>query len=320
MIRNWIPFWLAVVMVLGFPRLVFCYLELRKSANVEQDDNTTQIETIDETAISVLTEAGHTEMPLNEYLVGVLLAEIPGEFHVEAQKAQAVVARTYALRTIQFKGKHDDSAICTNSECCQGYRSPEDYLKIGGSPSRIQQARYAVDETSGEILKYSGAIIDATYFSCSGGQTEDALAVWGVDIPYLQSVSSPGEEGAIYFTDRTVFTYKAFQEAVGRELSGSPSRWFGGITYTRGGGVESMLIGGKLYTGTEIRTILGLRSTAFEIAVSNDSIVITTKGFGHRVGMSQYGAQAMALKGSTHSEILAHYYPGTVIDKEAIFS
>lgn len=314
---KWMPFWLAIVLVIGFPRLVYGLYEL--TVLEEEDAPTGYTETSDSSdvpKIHVLTDTGLREMQLDEYLVGVLLCEIPEEFHMEAQKSQAVVARTYAMRTTQFKEKHDNKAICTDPGCCQGYCDPVDYLSGGGSKDRITRAKFAVTETRGQVLTYKGTLIDATYFSCSGGKTEDALAVWGVEIPYLQSVASPGEEDATYYWDIVQFTLEEFQEVLGQKLSGPPNRWFGQTTYTRGGGVESMLIGGKLYTGTNLRSILGLRSTAFSMSASNGVVTITTRGFGHRVGMSQYGAQAMALSGKTYEEILTHYYPGAVIDKE----
>ena len=180
---------------------------------------------------------------------------------------------------------------------------------------RVALAKLALSQTSAQVLTYENFLIDATYFSCSGGQTEDALAVWGEDIPYLQSVSSPGEENAAHFRDSVEFSSQAFQKALGQQLTGAPTDWFGHVEYTKGGGIKSILIGDKRYTGTELRTILDLRSTAFSITTLHDTVVITTKGFGHRVGMSQYGAQAMALSGANYEEILAHYYPGTVIDK-----
>ena len=115
-------------------------------------------------------------------------------------------------------------------------------------------------------------------------------------------------------------TPEEFQNALGTSLSGAPNSWFGKTDYTKGGGVAYMWIGGKKYEGTKLRSLLGLRSTAFSVTVSNNEIVITTRGFGHRVGMSQYGAQAMAQSGKEYREILAHYYPGTVIDKEPFIS
>lgn len=258
--------------------------------------------------IHVQTETQTVEMDLEEYLVGVLLCEIPESFDQEAKKAQAVVARTYTLRTVTVKDKHPLDAVCTSPDCCQGYVSMEAYT---GSASGIESARQAVRDTEGLVLTYNGELIDATYFSCSGGMTEDAVAVWGAEIPYLQAVSSPGEEQAAHYSDTTTFTAEEFQAALGVRLSGSPKSWLGKVTYTAGGGVDTMAIGGIDFRGTELRTALGLRSTVFTMTATGDSIVITTKGFGHRVGMSQYGAEAMAVSGSSFEDILAHYYQGT---------
>lgn len=317
---KWMPFCLTVILVVGFPRLVHGIYSLTVKDNAEPAEPTVTMAYTDAPMIHVLTEDGLTEMELDQYLIGVLLCEIPGNFHVEAQKAQAVVARTYTLRTVNYKEKHDGDAICTDPGCCQGYRDPVDYLSEGGQTSRIDLARFAVTETVGRVLTYQGNLIDATYFSCSGGQTEDALAVWGEDIPYLQSVPSPGEEDAEHYRDCVQMTAEEFQDALGENLPGTPNSWFGKIAYTKGGGVASMWIGEKKYQGTELRSLLGLRSTAFSLVVSSDKIVITTRGFGHRVGMSQYGAQAMAQSGKEYQEILMHYYPGTVIDKEYFIS
>ena len=254
-----------------------------------------------------------TQMPLTEYLTGVLLCELPGDFHMEAKKAQAVVARTYTLRTVTLKDKHPGNAVCTDPGCCQGYRSVEAYLAAGGSREAVQEAEAAVSQTEGQVLTYAGQLIDATYFSCSGGQTEDAVAVWGAEIPYLQSVSSPGEEQATHYTDTVTFTAQQFQSALGVKLSGKPATWLGTVTYTEGGGVDTMSIGGTVYKGTTLRAALGLRSTAFVMTAVGDSMVITTKGYGHRVGMSQYGADAMAVSGCGFEEILIHYYQGAIL-------
>ena len=155
-----------------------------------------------------------------------------------------------------------------------------------------------------------------SFVSCSGGSTEDAVAVWGQDVPYLQAVDSPGEEDAPRFTDTVKFSSGEFAEKLGLTASGAPADWFGAATYTDGGGVDTMTIRGQTFTGTQLRSKLGLRSTAFEISVSGNTVTITTRGFGHRVGMSQYGAQAMAREGSTCAEILAHYYTGTELIRE----
>ena len=258
--------------------------------------------------LTVLKDEETVEMDLEEYLVGVLLCEIPESFDMEAKKAQAVVARTYALRTATVKDKHPNQGVCTSPDCCQGYIDPEEY---GGSKEGIEQARQAVASTEALVLTYEAELIDATYFSCSGGMTEDALAVWGAEIPYLQAVTSPGEEQANYYTDTVSFTAEQFCSALGVQLSGSSYYWLGDVTYTDGGGVDTMVIGGMEYKGTQLRSLLGLRSTAFRMYATGEQIVVTTRGFGHRVGMSQYGAEAMAVSGSKFDEILKHYYQGT---------
>lgn len=258
------------------------------------------------------TDGTWEETDLDAYLVGVVLAEMPASFEEEALKAQSVAARTYAWKANITGGKHGDGSVCTQSDCCQGYLSQEDYIRKNGSWENLEKVRRAVYATSGQVLTYEGQLIEATYFSCSGGSTEDAQSVWGAELPYLRSVDSPGEEAAAGFWDREVFSYDDFQKELGVTLEGEPEDWFGETTYTEGGGVASLEIGGEAYAGTLLRSKLNLRSTAFSVAVG-EQIVITTRGYGHRVGMSQYGADAMAVRGKTYREILAHYYQGTQI-------
>ena len=264
--------------------------------------------------MSVLQPDGTLEaMELDEYLTGVVLGEMPADFEPEALKAQAVVARTYTLKVYQTSTKHPGGAICTESACCQSYLSAEEYLTSGGSQAAVDKIHAAVTATHGQVLTYEGKLIDATYFSCSGGRMEDAVAVWGAEVPYLQSVDSPGEEGAAHYTDTVYFSAAQFSAALGGDLAGSPTGWLGKTTYTDGGGVDTMVIGGVTYRGTTLRQLLGLRSTAFSMTATGDGITVTTQGYGHRVGMSQYGADAMAVAGSTYDEILAHYYQGTTL-------
>ena len=269
-----------------------------------------------ETVLTVVNRAGNLrQMTLREYLVGVVLAEMPADFDPEALKAQAVVARTYTRKRMEGS-KHGEAAVCMDPGCCQGWQSGEDYLEAGGRERSLNKVRSAVADTDGLVLRWEGRLIDATYFSCSGGTTEDAVAVWGQDVPYLRSVESPGEEEAPRFTDSVSFTSSEFAGKLGLSADSDPADWFGTVTYTDGGGVETMVIRGKTFTGTQLRSKLGLRSTAFEVAVSGKTITVTTRGFGHRVGMSQYGAQAMAQSGSTYDEILAHYYSGAELFRE----
>ncbi len=269
-----------------------------------------------EKMLSVQLEDGTVaQLALEDYVTAVVLGEMPADFSLEALKAQAVVARTFAAKLEASGGKHTDFTICTDPACCQGYCPISQYLAQNGTLTAVQQVCLAVSQTAGEVLLYGGELIEATYFSCSGGRTEDAQAVWGTEVSYLQSVESPGEENAQYYTDTVTFTCEAFQQRLGTAFEGAPETWIGEITYTDWGGVDTIQLAGQTFTGTQLRQKLGLRSTAFVITVLGDTITLTTKGYGHRVGMSQYGAQAMALSGSEYGEILSHYYPGTTLSK-----
>ena len=261
------------------------------------------------TAGQVLTQ------DLDTYLIGVVLAEMPADFEPEALKAQAVAARTYARKARDTGGKHGDGSVCTQSTCCQAYIAPEDYLAQGGTPQGLDAVTQAVLDTSGLVLTYDGALIEATYFSCSGGRTEDAVAVWGADFPYLQAVDSPGEEKALHYQDRFTFSPEQLAQALDIAPDGDAASWFQNVHYTTGGGIAAMDIAGQTFTGVQLRKALGLPSTRFSIHVDSGGIHVTTSGYGHRVGMSQYGADAMALTGSTFRQILAHYYPGTQLTR-----
>ena len=330
---NWVIFMkrkameclLAILMGVVLPSLIVVVFECVAAREVpdESMQTTTQTESEQETSplteykqrtIQVLLDNGSIcEFELDEYVLGVVLGEMPADFEVEALKAQAVVARTYALKRNTTGKKHLNGAVCMNPACCQAYCSVDAYLKQGGTSASVNKVLSAVEDTRGQVLTYNGKLIEATYFSCSGGKTEDAVAVWGTDIPYLQAVDSPGEENADYYVDTVKYTAKEFANRLGIRASGLPSSWFGAVEYTEGDGVDNMVIAGKVFKGTTLRTKLGLRSTSFSIKTDGNTIVITTKGFGHRVGMSQYGADAMAVKGSAYQQILQHYYPGTVL-------
>jgi len=263
----------------------------------------------DPVTIAVVHDGAVQQMDLEEYVAAVVLAEMPGSFHEEALKAQAVVARTYGVKRSSGGGKHEGAAVCTQSSCCQGYRPVEQYLAEGGQEAVVEKVRSAVEETKGLVLRYEGALIDATYFSCSGGSTEAAVEVWGSDVPYLQAVDSPGEEDAVHFTDQVQFSTDEFATLTG--CTGAPESWQGQVQYTQGGGVDTMELGGQLFTGRQLRELLGLKSTDFSLKINGETVTIITHGFGHRVGMSQYGAQAMAEQGKTYREILQYYYQGT---------
>lgn len=317
--RKWKPVVLAVVLGVILPRVLLSAAkpetrtEPLPTVQPTQSQNTPPAQA---TYLPVLTaEESVYVMELEQYVLGVVLAEMPVEFSEEALKAQAVVARTYALRRLARQDRHENVAVCTSHNCCQAYMTKEEFLASGETVAGFEKIARAVDETRGQVLTYSGEYIEATYFSCSGGRTEDAVAVWGEVIPYLQAVDSPGEENADKYWEEVYFTAEEFQAALGRNLSGTPKSWLGKRTFTPGDGVQTMVIGGITYTGIHLRELLGLNSTAFLMTAEADGITVETLGKGHRVGMSQYGADAMARNGSTYEEILMHYYQGTRIDK-----
>lgn len=262
----------------------------------------------------VFAENDVRQMELESYILGVLVGEMPADFELEALKAQAVVARTFAVKTQRAGTKHDNGAICVDSACCQNYYAPDAYLQDGGTPENLEKFQTAVNLTKGQILTYQGQLIEATYFSCSGGKTEDAEAVWGTAVPYLQAIASPGEEHATHYMDTVSFTTEEFEKRLGQDLPGIPETWVGKISYTAGGGVATIDLGGRSYTGTQLRQKLGLNSTVFVVTAVGNGVTVTTKGFGHRVGMSQYGADAMAAQGKDYQQILEYYYQGTTME------
>ena len=252
--------------------------------------------------VTVSVEGTERRMALSDYLCGVLMGEMPGSFPLEALKAQAVAARTYTLQRLEAGG-----ALSDDPAECQAFCDPDQAgTKYGEQADAImEKLRRAVEETDGQVMIYDGTLITATYFSCSGGRTESAQAVWGSSVPYLLSVDSPGEEDADSFESRMELTRSELMERL--EIPDTEIRE---ITYTEGGGVETMTIGGRSFSGVELRQRLGLRSTNFQIDISGDTVTVDVKGFGHRVGMSQYGAKAMAERGQSYREILAWYYTG----------
>lgn len=245
--------------------------------------------------VTVSLDGAAQEMTLESYLVGVVLGEMPASFSSEALKAQAVAARTYTLQQLLAgKSLSDDPAVC------QAFAATDT-----SNAESVSKVREAVEDTAGQVLTYDGSLITATYFSCSGGRTEDASAVWGGSVPYLTSVESPGEEWAACFSSTVALPLSEFLAAL--DISAPEA---GAVTYTAGAGVDTMELGGKTFSGTYLRSLFSLPSTMFSLEFNADQAVFTVQGNGHRVGMSQYGAQAMAEAGSSYEEILAWYYTG----------
>ncbi len=300
---------MAFLMTIVIPGIV--YGKLNKWQEPQITQKTTILPEEERFCLTVINEETAIEMELEKYVECVLLGEIPSDFETETLKAQAVATRTYTIRKLGKNNKHEPGVMCTDSTCCQAFCLPDKYLDMGGSADYIARIREAVSQTNGEVLLYDGDLIEATYFSASGGRTEAAVEVWGKDIPYLQSVTSLGEDAEQYEKQCISFTHDDFlgklnllETHIGRTSCSN-------ILYTPGNGIKSMEICGKIYTGKQLRELLQLPSTVFRISVEEDTVNVVVDGNGHRVGMSQYGADAMAVQGKTYQEILAHYYPGT---------
>lgn len=262
------------------------------------------------TTVRLLQSDGQvTTLDLEDYLVGVLAAEMPASFESAALEAQAVAARTYAL-SHQAKGPHLPQAdVCTDFACCQAYLAapPESW---GADTERYsKKLRSAVDATAGQVLTQDGALIDAVFHASSVGQTAPAQAVWGAAVPYLVSVSTPETaENVPDLQQEAAFTPEELETLLG------PGE-LGETVYEPWGGVATLAVGDRVMTGTQVRKALGLRSTRFRVEDRGDRIVFITSGYGHGVGMSQRGADLMAKEGATYQEILAHYYPGTTLER-----
>lgn len=299
---------LSVLLVIVIPQLLFSLLYgINQSAPIRTVEEVA-IENAEEKERCIMIKyEDHVEMVgFEDYISGVLLAEMPLDFEVEALKAQAVAIRTYTLRNLGRK--HTDADICTDASCCQAYINVGDYA---GNVNNLQKLDKAVLDTTDYVLTYHGNLIEATYFSCSGGKTEDAVAVWGTSVPYLMSVDSPGEENCKHYEKSITLSKSEFLKKMGlrHDLNLDTAAIY--TTYTNGGGVATITIANDVFTGTQVRGLLNLSSTSFHFQVVDDTVIVTTRGNGHRVGMSQYGAEAMAVSGNTFEEILMHYYPGT---------
>ena len=284
-------------------------------------------EASDDRMTLTLWDAAHAqskEISLKDYVFGVVAAEMPAEYNPEALKAQAVAARTRAMYACRHNGgngcrTHPLSDICTEASCCQAYQSNRELKARWGMEYEQYAFRIyqAVQATRGQILTYDGLPIQVLYHACSGGMTEAAAEVFSQSLPYLVSVSSPGEEFSSAYIHDVSYT---LEEAASLLRSAFPAS---GITAdglagqlrlqstTPSGRISSILVGNTTVTGSDFRNALNLRSTMISWTMTGNSVTFHTRGYGHGVGMSQAGANAMASEGYDYPEILSHYYPGT---------
>ena len=269
----------------------------------------------EEKNIKIKNEENNIEnLNLEEYLIGVIAAEMPASFEVEALKAQAVAARSYALYKIEHTKNQEynilttvtDQSYITNEEMKEKWQM--DFEKY------FTKIKNAVDETKGEVMVYNNEIIESFYFAMSNGKTEDSIAVFQETLPYITSVDSKWDNEELKnFLVSIEISKTEFCEKL--SLNNCQSITINDINRSSSNRITKLKINNQKFSGTEIRHLLNLRSTDFEINVNGEKITITTKGYGHGVGMSQYGANGMAKEGYTYKEILNYYYKDIAIKK-----
>lgn len=261
------------------------------------------------------------QVNIDDYLCNVVSAEMPADYEIEALKAQAVVARTYTIYKINNK-KHENADICDDSTCCQAWVDKETRFsrwEESKRESNWEKIQKCIQETQGQIITYQNQPINAFFHANSGGKTELPVNVWGgTGLPYLQVAETAGEEGYKQYESEVELTQDELIEKLKTKYSDisidfSNQEDLKILEYTDSGRVKTVKFGNHEISGVETRTLLGLKSTNFEISKENDKIKFTVKGYGHGVGMSQTGADAMAKQGKNYKEIINHFYSGVEI-------
>jgi len=300
-----------IISVIFIPFIITSFFYEYKVKNIQSGFNSNK----DETVVRVLTKNNTVEkINLEDYLVGVVSGEVPVSFEKEAIKAQAVAARTYALKQIEnHKNYEYDVKDDTSS---QVYQTDEELRNKWGNnyDEYVKKIKECVNETEGEYVSYNKEVIYAFFFSTSNGKTEDNKNVFGKDLPYLKVVDSSFDESETknFTTVKTVSLDDFYKQL---DLEKSDELNITDIVKTESGRISSIMVNGKAFTGRDFQKRLSLRSNDFTIQKNNENISITTKGFGHGVGMSQYGANALAKRHKTYEEILKYYYQGTNLQK-----
>ena len=264
------------------------------------------------------------EINIEEYLYGVLSSEMPSTFDEESLKAQAIAARTYVIYKMEndITSGHKNAAVCTNSAHCQAYTSYDNLKKNKGEnwiKSDYVKVKKAVDETKGEIVAYNGKAILPLYFSTSSGKTENSKDVFSTQYPYLVSVESPYEDKSPKYVTKYSINKNKFIECLKNSYPNINLSLYKIenqvkiLDRTEGGCVKTIQIGNIKLSGTDMRKIFNLNSANFSIKYNNNQMKFTVKGYGHGVGMSQWGAEGMAKEGYKYYDILLHYFKNTDI-------
>lgn len=262
------------------------------------------------TYVNIHRNSGVVTLELEEYIKGVVAAEMPLEFNIEALKAQSIIARTYTYKALARGTK------LTDNESTQSYKSDDELRALWGSKynTYINKVTSAVKDTKGMYLTYNGEYIEAVYHSTSNGKTESAEEVWGNAFAYLKSTSSEYDTTNKSFQMDKFISYSELSSLLNTNINQDSE--FKILDRTVGDRVKSISINGTIFNGVNLRNTLKLRSADFSINKTDDGVIFTTKGYGHGVGMSQYGANGMANNGYNYNQILEHYYMGTKLEKK----
>ena len=267
------------------------------------------------------------EMSLEEYLTAVVAAEMPATFHEEALKAQAVAARSYTLNKMAAQGydeeqpPHYGADICTDIYHCKAFTTKEQARNNWGEARFLEyweKIENAVYLTDGEVVCFEEEPISAVFHSTSPGRTEDAKNIWGNEVAYLKGVDSPGDANSPQYNSVLRISSADFRERV-EAMAGplnwqeNPKEWVGTLQPSQSGTVLEIVIADQRFTGVQMREAFNLRSAAFNLHYEEGEFIFSVTGYGHGVGMSQYGAQYMAVQGAPYAEILKWYYTGTTI-------
>ena len=253
------------------------------------------------------------KVPLEEYVYGVVSSEMPASFNEEALKAQAVASRTYVMYAMENSRNRDfDVYDSVNS---QVYNSEDNLKEFWGDKYEeySNKIKKVIIDTKGEYITYNDEIIEAFFFSTSTGYTENSEEVFNEELPYLRSVESAWDKNSPSFNNEIEISKNDFYNKLG--IGYSDILDISDVEKTVSGRIKSLKINGAYFKGVDVRTKLGLRSTFFTFYENGNKIIIKTKGYGHGVGMSQYGAQGMALAGFKYEDIIKYYYTGVEIKK-----
>lgn len=330
---------IIVILILVIPIIVPIFAKGKKSEDVDIGEsyqlspNSIEFSKVkikdDKLKIFLAKENKVVEMSLEEYLPGVVASEMPANFELEALKAQAVAARTFALAHLRSIGgagcsKNSQADLCDTVHC-QVFQSKESRTSLWPEEKKDEywnKVLSAVKATEGEVLTYNGELVmNPQYFSTSGGKTEDAQTVFGFSAPYLKSVDSPGEEIAAKYKETYEFTYSNLANTINKNYpkakvtAANLHKQLEILEKSEAGTVTKLKMGNIVIAGKDFRTMLGLNSANFTISYNDNSVKIQCIGYGHGVGMSQWGANVMAQKGKDYRQILTHYYQGTRIEK-----